>query len=200
MATGSVESFKKNGYCKVKSGISKEICDLVSQYALFDEIQDFHTDGCQVPNAHAKYADPLMESILLKLLPKMELSTGLGLYPTYSFYRVYRNGDILSPHTDRPSCEISATLNFGFNSNNWPIFMNGKEIFLDQGEMAIYRGCDIEHWRQELSADEDAWHVQGFFHFVDKDGPFAKYIYDERSSIGALQNHFTNKKYIIKVL
>ncbi|MDA9954284.1 hypothetical protein N9D61_08205, partial [Planktomarina sp.] len=105
----NIKKFEKNGYVIVKSAISNEIRDFVTQYALFDEMQDFTPDGSQVPKAHSKYGDPAMESLLISLQDVMEKNTGLTLFPTYSFYRVYRNGDELTVHKDRPSCEISAT-------------------------------------------------------------------------------------------
>ena len=40
----------------------------------------------------------------------MEKETGLSLLPSYTYFRVYRNGAILDPHKDRPACEVSASL------------------------------------------------------------------------------------------
>lgn len=180
--------FEKNGYAVKRKVITKEIVELVTQYALFDEMQNPDIGDSQIDNAHSKYADPLMESLLLKLHPIMETETGLSLYPTYSYYRIYRNGDELKYHTDRPSCEISATLSFDYEYTNknfkWPIFMNGTPIDLNPGDIALYKGCEIPHWREKLHADNDDWHVQGFFHYVDKNGAFTAHRFDQRSSIG----------------
>lgn len=185
----NIEKFKKHGYASIKNAVNLEIVNLITQYALFDEMQDFTPDGEQVPNAHSKYADPAMESLLLYLHPVMEKHTGLNLYPTYSFYRVYRDGDELTRHRDRPSCEISCTLSFNFSYDEteykWPIFMEGNECVISPGDMIAYRGCDLEHWRQSFRPpNRDDWHVQGFFHYVDKNGPFAEYKFDNRNSIG----------------
>jgi hypothetical protein len=186
--SNNVKLFKENGYCIVKSAISKEIRDFGTQYALFDEMQDLGIGDSQVPGAHFKYADPAMETMLLNLHPIMEENTGLKLFPTYSYYRVYREGDDLKPHKDRQSCEISATLCFNYSYDDkktkWPIFMNGTEVVLEPGDMVIYRGCDLPHWREKLVSSNDGWHVQGFFHYVDQSGPFAEFKYDRRSSIG----------------
>jgi hypothetical protein len=186
---GNVETFKEKGYCVIKNAISNELRDFITQYALFDEMQDFTPDSHQVVGAHSKYADPAMESILLLLHPIMEDNTGLKLFPTYSFYRVYRPGDILTPHTDRPSCEISATMCFNYSYNdtefNWPIFVDDGKVVLEPGDMVIYRGCDLNHWRDEFKHNNDAvWHVQGFFHYVDANGPYTDYKYDKRTLIG----------------
>jgi hypothetical protein len=185
------DQFRKKGYCVVKSAISPELRDFITQYALFDEMQNFTPDVYQVPTAHSVGGDPAMETLLLLLQNIMEENTGLTLFPTYSFFRVYRDGDILHPHTDRPSCEISATLCFNYSYDGaeylWPIYMENEPIGLTPGDMVIYRGCDLDHRRDEfIPPVEDQWQVQGFFHYVNANGPYAEYKYDKRESIGSL--------------
>jgi hypothetical protein len=195
-----MNTFKQYGYCVVKSAIDVDLRDFVTQYALFDEMRNFETDE-QVAGAHAKYADPAMETLLLTLLPLMEKHTGLELFPTYSYYRVYHPGDELVAHKDRPSCEISCTLcfNYSYDDYSWPIFMDGNSIAQQPGDLVIYRGCDLLHWREKFNiADEAAWHVQGFFHYVDKNGPFPEYRFDQRESIGRSKKSAPLKKQYIK--
>jgi hypothetical protein len=196
------EYFNNRGYCFLKNAISNELRDFVTQYALFDEMQDFKPEGIEfaVPNAHSKYADPVMETMLIHLHPLMEEYTGLKLFPTYSYYRVYRPGDVLKPHIDRPSCEISSTLCFNYNYDDskyqWPIFMSGNKLNLYPGDMAIYRGCDLEHWRENFNIDEDVWHVQGFFHYVDQNGPNSNFKFDGRKGLGEIPSKTNYKEYI----
>jgi len=206
--------FSKHGYVIIRSAISQELRDFITQYALFDEMQDFTPEktlsgpeGAQVAEAHSKYGDPAMESLLLHLHPLMEENTGLSLYPTYSYYRVYRDGDDLEPHVDRPSCEISATvcLNYSYdNENCWPIYMGGAEVKLHPGDMVIYRGCDLQHWRNEFKVDQYTWQVQAFLHYVNAQGPYADFKFDRRESIGLLKEPKTKiaqpdyKNYIIQ--
>lgn len=200
----SVEHFQKYGYCLVKNAISSELRDFITQYALFDEMQNFHSADKQVPNAHSKYGDPAMESTLLHIQHIIENNTGLNVFPTYSYYRVYRNGDELVPHKDRPSCEISATMCFNYNYEeefSWPIFMDGNEVKLNPGDLVIYRGCDLSHWRKPLEYPTEVWHVQGFFHYVDTNGPYTEFKYDKRNSIGEVTrpakiDNISNKSYI----
>jgi hypothetical protein len=190
MTNSNPEKFKENGYCILRSAISDELRDIITQYALFDEMQDYSADKNQVIGAHSKYADPAMESILLHLHSIMEANTGLTLHPTYSFYRVYRSGDELKAHRDRPSCEISATLCFNYSYNDaeyqWPMYINDHNTAADlrPGDMLIYRGYDLTHWREKFNPPEDSWHVQGFFHYVDVNGPYADYKNDRRDTIG----------------
>jgi hypothetical protein len=192
----TVKEFKEKKYTVVRSAISEEMIEFISQYTLFDEIQNPLVGDPQVPRAHSKYGDPAMETLLLMLQPLMEKHTELKLHPTYSYYRIYRNGDDLKKHSDRESCEISATLSFrySYESDPWAIFMDGSPIYLEPGDLAIYRGCEVEHWREELKCNPNDWHVQGFFHYVDQDGPVSEFKFDRREFIG--QPLKRNKKYI----
>src|SRR6202030_4784459 len=75
----------------------------------------------QVPNTPCSYGDPIMEGLLSKLMPTVEKASGLQVFPTYSYLRVYKDGDVLDRHTDRPSCEISLSLCLGYQASGpWP--------------------------------------------------------------------------------
>ena len=155
----------------------------------------------QVPNTYSHYADMVMETLLMKVLPKMQQETGLELIPTYSYARKYKKGDILRRHKDRPSCEISTTLNLG--GNPWPIFIDGTgannvideyknivkpgapegtKVLLDVGDMLVYSGCELEHWREPFDGDICG---QVFLHYNHVNGPFAeKNKFDGRPMLG----------------
>jgi alkylated DNA repair dioxygenase AlkB len=125
-----------------------------------------------------------METLLLRLNPLMEKATGLKLYPNYSYCRVYKKGDILKRHIDRFSCEISTTMNLG--GNEWPIFLliNKKEVKvnLKPGDMLIYRGEELEHWREPFKGKDCA---QVFFHYNNKKTKDAKLnMFDKKPHIG----------------
>ena len=121
----------------------------------------------QVPNTYSHYSDIAMETLLQEVKPVMQKHTGLKLSPTYSYARIYKKGDILKRHKDRPSCEISTTVNLG--GDPWPIFIDGTgsnnvideyknihkpgapkgiKVNLKPGDMLIYSGCELEHWRE----------------------------------------------------
>jgi len=109
-----------------------------------------------------------METLLLKCQPSMEKATGLKLYPAYTYARIYKKGDVLARHKDRYSCEISTTLNLG--GDDWPIYLDptgnkgqaGVKIKLSPGDMLIYSGCDLEHWREPFKGNN---HAQVFLHY-----------------------------------
>ena len=160
----------------------------------------------QVPDTYSHYADIAMETLLLNVKPKMEKLTGLKLNPTYSYARVYKKGDILHRHKDRFSCEISTTMNLG--GDEWPIYLEnrknvgtsddidpetgknylvstgneGKEIILKPGDMLVYKGMILEHWREVFLGDNCA---QVFLHYNDVNSKDAdKNIFDGRPHLG----------------
>ncbi len=189
MATNA-EKFAQDRYVIHKNAISKDIARLGAQYAIFDALQSNQDGDIQVPNAHSKYGDPFMESLLLQLLPIVEEDTGLSLHPTYSYYRLYRPGDELEKHVDRPACEISLTINLGYHYNaknkdyRWNIWVDNKEIITEPGDMVIYRGLELEHWREPFAVSRNSWQAQAFLHYVDVNGPYSMCQFDGRPAIG----------------
>tara|TARA_R100001163_G_C5035012_1_gene174413 strand:- start:65 stop:712 length:648 start_codon:yes stop_codon:yes gene_type:complete len=137
-------------------------------------------DDPQVPNTYTCYADLAMETLLLKLRPTVEKITNYKLTENYSFMRVYKKGDVLKRHKDRIACEISTTLNLG--GDDWPIYLSpnenvgepdgkkitsaskakGIKIDLKPGDMLVYAGCELEHWRNKFKGQEC---FQVFFHY-----------------------------------
>jgi hypothetical protein len=69
-----------------------------------------------------------METLLVKTLPVMKERTGLDLIPTYSYARVYEKGSILKRHKDRPSCEISTTLNLGGDFGQYTLILQENNV------------------------------------------------------------------------
>ena len=127
------------------------------------------------------YADPLMQSLMVCKKELMEKETGLKLFPTYAFWRMYTMFADLKKQKDRPSCEISVTVQIGSCGTPWSIFMDGNEVKLNNGDAVVYLGCELDHWREEFTGD---WHAQTFLHYVDQDGPFADYKNDKNPLIG----------------
>jgi len=140
------------------------------------------------------YGDELMDTILEATLPFMQDYTGLNLLPTYAFLRMYQFGDDLPYHSDRDSCEISTTLFLGHNIENvdkklypdyyWPIFVKNHKgefpICLKPGDMLIYKGIELPHWREKFIGNNQA---QVFLHYNNIDKPNAN-LYDGRIGLG----------------
>ena len=184
-----------NKYQVIKNAISYELANFIYNYFLLKRdavkymydnniLYDIGLHGTwkdeQIPNTYSHYADHVMETLLMKVLPKMQQETGLELVPTYSYARIYKQGDILHKHKDRPSCEISTTIHLG--GDPWSIFVEGTEVMLDVGDMLVYSGCELEHWREPLEGNTCA---QVFLHYNHVNGPFAKENrFDKRPMLG----------------
>ena len=201
--------FKKKKYIVIKKTLSEEMSDFIYKFfllkrqvasTLFDSkyISPFTTefgvwnDG-QVPNTYSHYGDIAMETLLVKMLPLMQKATGLKLTPNYSYARIYKKGDVLKRHKDRFSCEISTTMNLG--GDDWPIYLepSGKEglkgirVDLKPGDMLIYNGNLLEHWREPFNGENCA---QVFLHYnnVATEGS-KENLFDRRPHLG-LPNYF----------
>ena len=134
----------------------------------------------QIPNTYSIYGDPAFDTLLMKMLPVMKKETGLDVVPTYSYARMYKKGDELKKHKDRPSCEISTTLNLG--GDPWPIFLENNKVVLEIGDMLIYEGCKLEHWREPFEGDKCG---QVFLHYNNVNGQFENInVFDGREKLG----------------
>jgi hypothetical protein len=171
-----------NKYQVIKGAINYELANFIFNYFLLkrDAVKfmyenNIHAqssilgkwDDEQIPNTYSCYGDFVMETLLVKVLPKMQQETGLNLIPTYSYARAYKKGDELKKHKDRPSCEISTTINLG--GDPWPIFIEGTKVLLEVGDMLIYEGCKLEHWREPFEGNICG---QVFLHYNHVNGPF----------------------------
>ena len=215
--------FKKKKYTVIRQAISKDLAAFVANYFLmkrqvlntckkeryfspFENILGSYDDA-QIPNTYSHYADIAMETLMLKCQPGMEKATGLKLYPSYSYARIYKKGDILKRHKDRFSCEISTTMNLG--GDDWPIFLDptgqssvipgvgehdveeskrliknpnkGVRIDLKPGDMLVYSGCELEHWRKKFKGKEC---IQVFLH------------YNNRKTMGSKDNMFDKRLHL----
>jgi len=216
--------FKKKKYTVIRQAISKDLAAFIANYFLmqkqvydtcrkeryfspFENMLGYYEDESQqVPDTYCHYSNIVMETLMLKCQPEMEKVTGLKLYPSYTYARIYKKGDVLKRHKDRFSCEISTTMNLG--GDDWPIFIDptgsnnvineyknihkpdapkGVKVNLKPGDMLVYRGCDLEHWREKFKGKEC---VQVFLHYNNRKTPGAKdNMFDKRPHLG-LPNWF----------
>ena len=197
-------SFKKNKYAVIRQAISKDLAAFIANYfymqkQVYDtckeakyispfEIMLGDYNDVQIPNTYSQYANVAMETLMLKCQPDMEKVTGLKLYPAYTYARIYKPGDELKRHKDRFSCEISTTMNLG--GDPWPIYLEpsgetnkkGIRVDLKQGDMLVYRGCELEHLREKFKGKEC---VQVFLHYNNRKTPGSKdNMFDRRPHLG----------------
>lgn len=179
--------FDINGYVIVKEFLNPESVKTMSRYMEY-RVKQTDNNYEDPISRFSFYADPLAETILYNSREKIERITLRDLYPTYSYSRVYVKGDQLKKHLDRPSCEISVTVNVAITANEpWPIYCKYKnnnvvECLLSPGDAIIYKGCEVEHWREPLNHAEI--NAQFMLHYVNKNGPYANYKHDKRPALG----------------
>ena len=219
-----MSDFKSKGYSIIRNAISNDLANFLYQYFLMKRTNTdlmFATtyisgldssygvwNDAQAPNTYSIYGDNTFDTLLPIVQPKMEKVTGLKLYPTYSYARLYKKGDELKRHKDRFSCEISTTLNLG--GDPWPIFIEpnekegyytdksyvssnakGIEVLLEPGDMLVYKGVILEHWREAFKGDNCG---QVFLHYNDVNSENAeKNKFDTRPNLG-LPNWFKSSR------
>jgi len=179
-------SFNKDGYQVIRNFLEPEFINFIQEYFFVRINAQQATIDSQAPFSYSFYADPLIETILAKSCNPLSDFIDITLFPQYSYTRLYKKHEELVIHRDRPSCEISATLSLGFPEDEKinPIYFsknndksNAVEIKLNPGDLCLYRGCDLYHWRPPF---ENQWYLQAFLHYVDADGPYKDQLYDGR--------------------
>jgi len=212
--------FKEKNYQVIKGLISPEVSDIAYKYLLnkrritklmfekriispYNDHWGVLSDG-QIPDTWGNYGDVLMDTLLQHIKPTLEEQIDIRLTETYTYTRLYKHGDILKRHKDRPSCAVSATMNIG--GDEWPIYVDstgsgtiiydenniavdyqvgtepGVKVMLNPGDCLVYKGCELEHWRETFYGETCA---QVFLHYNDASSPEAETNrYDGRPFVG----------------
>jgi hypothetical protein len=145
----TVKLFEQNGYVHLKGFLDEDNCkELTQELNKYIERGETTKDP-QCPISEAVHGTPTFDKLLEDLLPHFEKACGKRLYPTYSYARLYKPGEELKNHRDRPACEISATLTLGWSGKQWAIYMgdhedksNASEIWMNVGDAVLYRGME----------------------------------------------------------
>jgi len=200
----SMTQLQMQGYSHLSNFLNENSCAELTEELKRLIAEEKTTKDPQCPLSEAVHGAPIFDSLLEQLLPNFEIASGKKLYPTYAYARLYAPGEELKIHTDRPSCEISATLTLGFEGNVWPIYMgdcdetksleklidmegferwvkNVSRIDMNVGDAIIYKGQEKLHWREPYK--EGQWQAQVFLHYVDANGPNAEWKYDKRKKL-----------------
>jgi len=178
-----------------------DTCKAARYFSPFENIiGNYENDQEQIPNTYSQYGNIAMETLMLKIQPLMEKETGLKLYPAYTYARIYKKEDVLKRHKDRFSCEISTTMNLG--GDDWPLYLEpdsskggvkegvgyvsentkGVRVDLKPGDMMVYRGMELEHWRDKFKGKQC---IQAFLHYNNRKTPGAKdNMFDKRPHLG----------------
>ena len=173
----------KNNFWYVPEVLTKEELKLLNVYCQIKHSWNY-TDFDDVQTSlgeTAFYGDTIMETLLKIKTKTFEKAIGKKILPTYSFWRMYNKFSTLRRRKDRPSCEITASINLGGCGTEWPLIIEGKSFNIKPGDAVVYHGAKLEHWRDEFQGDAQA---QVFFHWVYADGPEKGRIFDTRKDLG----------------
>ncbi|HAY88848.1 MAG TPA: hypothetical protein DCY51_05360 [Bacteroidetes bacterium] len=186
----TAKHFEDNRYVYIPQLVTQQECKELTDYMFTLEKEGKLEKDPQCPLSGAVYGDKLFDNLLERLVEPLSRHLEIDLLPTYTYARLYKPGEVLERHSDRPSCEISGTMTLGFDPNTgvWPIFFGkdkddhvGHAVSINPGDLVMYRGTELPHWRPTFKGD---WQVQVFFHYVDAKGPYKDHKYDNRESLG----------------
>ena len=154
----------------------------------------FNSPKSSLQKSEGCYCFPPAISLHRWLKQELDGVIDLHLAETYSYTRKYERGAYLKSHTDRPSCEVSITLCLDYKTDDnkpWKIWLDnsrnfiddpdphqifeetqnvpvrkrtGKSIELEVGDVLLYQGPNIPHWRDYLLGDY-SYHM--FMHFIN---------------------------------
>lgn len=182
------EIFEKYGCVKVSEFLDASTLNTLSRYFQNKIVRGELVEKENDPTSrYAYYADPMVEIVLDASTKLVAETCGKDIAPTYSYFRIYQEGEELEPHVDRESCEISVTVNVantGEKSGIWMHYKNNPpvEMILEPGEAVVYKGCESRHWRYPLKEGQQV--VQFMLHYVDKNNCNAHYQFDGRPDLG----------------
>tara|TARA_R110000824_G_scaffold365658_3_gene554193 strand:- start:208 stop:819 length:612 start_codon:yes stop_codon:yes gene_type:complete len=188
---------ERDGYVVKRNFFNNDATSVLNLYS-FKSIQDqISVPGCPRDevehenswnlNSHAAF-----DSILFTSTREMMQMCEVELIPTYYYARIYLNGADMNGHTDRESCQFSASINLG-QSHRYPIFIQNKktskyvEIDLQPGDALIYKGIEQKHYRKLFTGN---WYSQLFLHWVDTTQ--TDWFYDCKSTPSEIEKKYTD--------
>ena len=182
-----MKQFQDQGFQKIKGYVTPYFSLFLRNYFALRVQNDGLKGDPQAPNSHCVYGDPAFDMAMAMSTEDIGKIVGKNLIPQYTYARIYKNGSDLKIHSDRPECQYSVTLSLGGDYEKpWPIWIkdyagNVNEVPLDEGDMVVYHGTELEHWRDKF---EGTAQVQLFMHYVDAEGEFKDRLFDGRRNLG----------------
>lgn len=138
-----------------------------------------------------------LETFLWGLTPTMSRLIGKNLLPSYTYFRIYLKDDICRVHSDRPSSEFGLSLTLEYSDDKVWDLQVGKEridslyplsddfgemdyasVPMQVGDAVLYQGSHYAHGR--MQPNPNTWSAHLFLFFVDRNGPYANYAFDEK--------------------
>lgn len=142
--------FVENRFCVYRNFIPKEVIDIhMDVWKTIEASQEmtdvvFNKESEPIPNSpnSSKYTSkgghttPMGVSMHRWIHRQLAGKFDLRLESTYSYTRKYDRGAYLKAHCDRPSCEVSATICTGYESDDgepWTIWVDNTRNWVDEG-------------------------------------------------------------------
>lgn len=175
-------TLEQNNFLLVPNFITQEHAKALNQEFYKLEASGQYTKDKQAPNSPAVYNfKPFLELLCQKTNEVTNLLEE-SVLPTYTYARIYKNGEVLKRHRDRSACEISLTLHIG-GDESWDIGIqkpNGEEVKLNLnvGDAMLYLGCIADHWRDKPFKGQN--YSQVFLHYVRSNGSNAWAYFDKK--------------------
>jgi hypothetical protein len=129
----------------------------------------------QVERRHGWHNEPLCSFLHHQLTEVVARIANEPVKATYCYASAYRGSAALSAHLDRRQCEYTLSLLIDHRSESspdpWPLWFWGPDgkvsVNLEIGDAALFRGCELPHWREAAPADQDQ--ITLLFHWVPGD-------------------------------
>lgn len=178
--------YERERYIALPRLLSDDVLDMVVAYAHILGATDRFGPDTAVGDSISRYGAPGFDALLVSLLDQVSTIADTTLVPTYSYVRVYFEGDELLRHRDRPACEHSVTLHLDSSGGDWPILFERADgtptaIDLRPGDGIMYHGIELPHWRGPCPLE---WYLQVFLHWVARDGSHGAEAFDRREGLG----------------
>jgi hypothetical protein len=167
---------REKGYIPCKGLLEPRLARVLYRTLLLMQWRGEGFRDNHVPTAASIVNVAPTDAVLLELRPEIERISGCRLVPTYSYARLYLQGDSFVAHRDRESCEVSASIHLGRDGGEANLcFAPNNKVVMEDGDGAVYLGCEMEHWREPFTG-----HAMGqlFVHYVVADGPYASNAFD----------------------
>jgi hypothetical protein len=177
-----LEQLNKNNYLIIDNFIEPEYAKQLHnmfKYEVENNPNKFDRDS-YCPKSYAIHNHKLFLQILVSKIPHISDIVEQLVFPTYTYARHYKNGEVLEKHTDREQCELSITLHLDSDKVDWPICFtkpNGEPVSVNMkpGQAILYNAMISEHWRDEYLGDS---YSQVFLHYVRSQGKYWQEYFD----------------------
>lgn len=171
-----------NNYLWIPNFVSTEEANNLAQEFFIAQRDGKCAVDPQCPKSPAIYNFFPFVKVLVKKVPEVSKLVHQDVLPTYTYGRIYQNGEVLDRHRDRDACEISLTVNLQQFGGSWPIWIqkpNKEEVSLNlkPGDAMLYLGCIADHWREEYKGIS---YVQVFLHYVLANGSCSYTFFDKQ--------------------